>query len=243
LFVLIGHIFLNLVQIQKIMTIENNLNKICASLPDGVTLVAVSKTKSNSQIMEAYAVGQRIFGENKVQELVRKWESLPKDIKWHFIGHLQTNKVRQIAPFIAMVHSVDSLKILKTINDEARLCQRVIPCLLQFHIASEETKFGFSLTEATELLETIKISEFQNVTICGVMGMASFTDDVTLIKKEFFTLHEIFQNLKDVFFRGNDNFREISMGMSDDYLYAVENGSTMVRVGSTIFGERNVVAN
>ena len=225
------------------MTIENNLNKIKASLPDGVKLVAVSKTKSNEDIMEAYQTGQLIFGENKVQELVRKWESLPKDIEWHFIGHLQSNKVRMIAPFVAMIHSVDSLKILKTINDEAKHAGKVIPCLLQFHIASEESKFGFSYEEAVQLLTTLKSSDIENIIISGVMGMATFTDDVELIRKEFSTLHEIFQNLKDVFFRGNDNFREISMGMSDDYLYAVEKGSTMVRVGSTIFGERNVVAN
>ena len=225
------------------MTIENNLNRIKATLPDGVKLVAVSKTKSNEDIMEAYQTGQRIFGENKVQELVRKWESLPKDIEWHFIGHLQSNKVRMIAPFVAMIHSVDSLKILKTINDEAKHAGKVIPCLLQFHIASEESKFGFSYEEAVQLLTTLKSSDIENIIISGVMGMATFTDDVELIRKEFSTLHEIFQNLKDVFFRGNDNFREISMGMSDDYLYAVEKGSTMVRVGSTIFGERNVVAN
>ena len=225
------------------MTIENNLNKICASLPDGVKLVAVSKTKSNEEIMEAYGAGQRIFGENKVQELVRKWETLPKDIEWHFIGHLQSNKVRLIAPFVAMIHSVDSLKILKTINDEAKNCERVIPCLLQFHIASEESKFGFSYEEAVQLLSAVEMSYLENVTISGVMGMATFTDDVELIRKEFLTLHEIFQNLKAVFFQGNDNFREISMGMSSDYLYAIESGSTMIRIGSTIFGERNCVAN
>ena len=225
------------------MTIENNLNRIKATLPDGVKLVAVSKTKSNEDIMEAYQTGQRIFGENKVQELVRKWESLPKDIEWHFIGHLQSNKVRMIAPFVAMIHSVDSLKILKTINDEAKHAGKVIPCLLQFHIASEESKFGFSYEEAVQLLTTLKSSDIENIIISGVMGMATFTDDVELIRKEFSTLHEIFQNLKDVFFRGNDNFREISMGMSHDYLYAIENGSTMVRVGSTIFGERNLVVN
>jgi len=212
-------------------------------LPNGVKLIAVSKTKSNEEIMEAYRTGQRIFGENKVQELVRKWESLPKDIGWHFIGHLQSNKVRSIAPFIAMIHSIDSFKILKTINDEARNAGRIIPCLLQFHIASEESKFGFSYDEAFQLLSDIKLSELENVIISGVMGMASFTDDTELINKEFFTLHEIFQKLKDVFFQDNDNFREISMGMSHDYLIAIENGSTMVRIGSTIFGERNCVAN
>jgi PLP dependent protein len=225
------------------MTIENNLNKICSTLTDGVKLVAVSKTKSNEIIMEAYGTGQRIFGENKVQELIQKWESLPKDIEWHFIGHLQSNKVRFIAPFIAMIHSVDSLKILKTINNEAKHAGRVIPCLLQFHIASEESKFGFSYEEAVQLLSDIRLSDFGNVLISGVMGMATFTDDVALINKEFSTLHKIFQNLKETFFHGDDNFCEISMGMSHDYLYAIENGSTMVRVGSTIFGERNYAAN
>ena len=220
------------------MTIENNLNKIWALLPDGVKLVAVSKTKSNDEIMEAYGAGQRIFGENKVQELVRKWEALPKDIEWHFIGHLQSNKVRLIAPFVAMIHSVDSLKVLKAINDEAKHCGRVIPCLLQFHIASEESKFGFSYEEAVQLLSAVEMSYLENVTISGVMGMATFTDDVALIKKEFLALHEIFQNIKAVFFQGNDNFREISMGMSSDYLIAIESGSTMVRIGSTIFGDR-----
>ena len=220
------------------MTIENNLINIKSSLPISVQLVAVSKTKSNDDIMVAYRAGQRIFGENKVQELVRKWESLPKDIQWHFIGHLQSNKVRMIAPFVAMIHSVDSFKILKTINDEARLVSRVIPCLLQFHIAEEESKFGFSHEEAIQLLSSIKLTELENVTIAGVMGMATFTHDTTQINKEFSTLKEIFRTLKDVFFRGNANFREISMGMSDDYLIAIENGSTMIRVGSTIFGER-----
>jgi len=220
------------------MTIENNLNKIYSTLPDDVKLVAVSKTKSNEAILEAYKVGQRIFGENKVQELVRKWETLPKDIEWHFIGHLQSNKVRSIAPFISMVHSVDSLKILKTINDEAKLAGRVIPCLLQFHIASEESKFGFSVDEVIQLLTDLKSSDFENVTISGVMGMATYTDDEVQIKKEFSVLLDIFQKLKAVFFQGNDNFREISMGMSSDYLIAIESGSTMVRIGSTIFGDR-----
>jgi len=225
------------------MTIGNNLNKICSLLPPGVKLVAVSKTKSNDQIMEAYLQGQRLFGENKVQELLRKWELLPKDIEWHFIGHLQSNKVRFITPFIALVHSVDRFKILKTINDEAKLAGRVIPCLLQFHIAREESKFGFSSEEANEMLSSAEFAELKNVAICGVMGMASFTEDTRLINLEFSNLHEIFQNLKAVYFQGNDNFREISMGMSNDYQLAIENGSTMIRVGSTIFGERSSHAN
>jgi PLP dependent protein len=220
------------------MTIENNLKIIRSSLPVGVKLVAVSKTKGNEEIMEAYNAGQRIFGENKVQELVRKWDSLPKDIEWHFIGHLQSNKVRLIAPFVAMIHSVDSLKLLKTINDEAKHAGRVVPCLLQFHIASEESKFGFSAGDAAQMLSAIKLIDYENVAIAGVMGMATFTDDAVVINHEFSNLRSIFQNLKAVFFRGNDNFREISMGMSSDYRYAIENGSTMVRIGSTIFGNR-----
>jgi len=220
------------------MTIADNLNKIRASLPTGVQLVAVSKTKSNEEIMEAYRAGQRIFGENKVQELVRKWESLPKDIEWHFIGHLQSNKVKAIAPFISMIHAVDSLKILKTINEEAQHAGRIIPCLLQFHIASEESKFGFLPDEAEELFFMTHLSELLNVAISGVMGMATNTEDVSEINREFSTLYGLFHQLKTGFFQGNDHFREISMGMSHDYLPAIENGSTMVRIGSTIFGER-----
>ena len=220
------------------MTIADNLNKIRASLPAGVQLVAVSKTKSNEEIMEAYRAGQRIFGENKVQELVRKWESLPKDIEWHFIGHLQSNKVKAIAPFISMIHAVDSLKILKTINEEAQHAGRIIPCLLQFHIASEESKFGFLPDEAEELFSMTHLSELLNVAISGVMGMATNTEDVSEINREFSTLCGLFHQLKTGFFQGNDHFREISMGMSHDYLLAIENGSTMVRIGSTIFGER-----
>ena len=220
------------------MTIVNNLKIIYSSLSAGVKLVAVSKTRSNEEIMEAYNAGQRIFGENKVQELVRKWETLPQDIEWHFIGHLQSNKVRLIAPFVAMIHSVDSLKLLKTINDEAKQAERVIPCLLQFHIASEESKFGFLPENVTQILSEIKISDYNNIIIAGVMGMATFTDDVAVINREFSNLKTIFQNLKAEFFQGNDNFREISMGMSDDYQQAIENGSTMIRIGTTIFGSR-----
>lgn len=220
------------------MTIEKNIKRILDSLPVGVKLIAVSKTKSNDQIMAAYRAGQRAFGENKVQELVHKWETLPKDIEWHFIGHLQSNKVRQIAPFVSVIHAVDSIKILKTINDEAKRAGREIPCLLQFHIALEESKFGFLPDEANQIFASVKYSEFGNVNISGVMGMATFTDDVSLINKEFSTLNETFRNLKAGFFQGNDNFREISMGMSHDYLCAIANGSTMVRIGSTIFGDR-----
>ena len=220
------------------MTIADNLNKIRASLPAAVQLVTVSKTKNNEEIMEAYRTGQRIFGENKVQELVRKWESLPKDIEWHFIGHLQSNKVKAIASFISMIHAVDSMKILKTINEEAQRVGRIIPCLLQFHIASEESKFGFAPEEINELFSLADLSDLKNVTLSGVMGMATYTDDVSQINREFSTLYKLYHQLKTVYFQGNDHFREISMGMSHDYLLAIENGSTMVRIGSTIFGER-----
>ncbi len=220
------------------MTIESNLNKIRSVLPVGVQLVAVSKTKSNEEIMEAYLAGQRVFGENKVQELLRKWETLPKDIEWHFIGHLQSNKVRMIAPFIAMIHSVDSHKLLKTIQEEAKRVGRKIPCLLQFHIASEESKFGFLPSEADKLFLSTELSDLENVIIAGVMGMATFTDHEQQIRDEFFNLQQLFNKMKVVFFQGNDNFRQISMGMSHDYQIAIEYGSTMIRVGSTIFGDR-----
>ncbi len=220
------------------MSIVENLNKIHSTLPAGVQLVAVSKTRNDEEIMEAYTEGQRLFGENKVQELVRKWESLPKDIEWHFIGHLQSNKVKFIAPFVAMIHSVDSIKILKTINEEGRRAGRRIPCLLQFHIAREESKFGFSPEDADQLFSQADLAELDHVIISGVMGMATFTEDSAQVNLEFSILYKLFQKVKTTFFAGNDNFREISMGMSDDYQLAVANGSTLVRIGSTIFGER-----
>ena len=220
------------------MSIVENLNKIHSTLPAGVQLVAVSKTRNDEEIMEAYTEGQRLFGENKVQELVRKWESLPKDIEWHFIGHLQSNKVKFIAPFVAMIHSVDSIKILKTINEEGRRAGRRIPCLLQFHIAREESKFGFSPEDADQLFSQADLAELDHVIISGVMGMATFTEDSAQVNLEFSILYKLFQKVKTTFFAGNDNFREISMGMSDDYQLAVANGSTLVGIGSTIFGER-----
>ena len=222
------------------MSIEEKLNQIRSVLPFGVQLVAVSKTRSDEEIMEAYRAGHRLFGENKVQELVRKWESLPKDIEWHFIGHLQSNKMKFIAPFIALIHSADSLKILKMINEEARRAGRKIACLLQFHIASEEGKFGFLSQEAETLFTGNDLVELDHVIISGVMGMATFTEDTEQINKEFSTLKGLFDILKSTFFQQNDDFCEISMGMSDDYQLAIENGSTMVRIGSTIFGERCV---
>ena len=204
----------------------------------GATLVAVSKTKPVADILNLYQSGQRIFGENKVQELVSKYEVLPKDIQWHLIGHLQKNKVKYIAPFISMIHSVDSLELLQVMNKEASKNNRNIKVLLQFHIATEETKFGLNQLEAIEILSTLKSHPLNNVTICGVMGMASFTDDTNLIRLEFKFLREIFTALKSGFFKEDTFFKEISMGMSGDCKIAIEEGSTMVRIGSAIFGTR-----
>ncbi len=218
--------------------IVENLNKIKASLVEGVELIAVSKTKPASDIQTLYDAGQRAFGENKVQELVDKFETLPKDIEWHLIGHLQSNKVKYIAPFVHLIHAVDSFKLLQEINKEAKKCNRIIPCLLQFHIAQEDTKFGFSFEEAQEMLDTKEFVELQNVAIHGVMGMASFTEKEENVREEFQTLHNYFQLIKSHYFKFNPEFKELSMGMSGDYKIAMEEGSTMVRVGSTIFGSR-----
>ncbi len=220
------------------MSIAENIDQVKSYLPAQVELVAVSKTKPVEMLMEAYNHGQRAFGENKVQEMVTKFEVMPKDIQWHFIGHLQTNKIKYIAPFVHLIHGVDSFKLLKSINTEARKVSRVIPCLLQFHIAEEETKFGLSWEEADEMLRSAEFAQLKNVKICGVMGMATFTDDETQIRKEFALLKTYFDRLQADFFAENPDFKEISMGMSGDYLLAIEEGSTMVRVGSTIFGER-----
>lgn len=221
------------------MGIKENIQYIRTTLSEGVKLVAVSKTKPNEDILDAYEAGQRIFGENKVQEMVRKYEELPKDIEWHLIGHLQSNKVKYIAPFVHMIHAVDSLKLLQVIDKEATKCKRVIPCLLQFHIAEEETKFGLDLQEAIGLLSSEDYKQAENVQICGVMGMATFTDDTEQVRREFAALKSIFNQLKQDYFADDDTFSELSMGMSDDYRIAMEEGSTMVRVGSTIFGSRN----
>ena len=221
------------------MSIAENIDLITSHLPANVRLVAVSKTKPSELLLEAYQNGQRIFGENKVQEMVWKQEELPKDIGWHFIGHLQTNKVKYIAPFVQLIHGVDSFKLLKTIDAEAKKASRIIPCLIQFHIAEEETKFGFSFKEAQEMLNSTDFKSLENVAISGVMGMATYTDNENQVRKEFAHLKEIFENLKSEFFPGNADFKDISMGMSGDYRIAVEEGSTMVRIGSTIFGERN----
>ena len=218
--------------------IEQQIEQISREIPSQVQLIAVSKTKPNSAILSAYNVGQRHFGENKVQELCDKWESLPKDIHWHIIGHLQTNKVKYIAPFIHLIHAVDSIKLLIEIDKQAKKHDRIISCLLQFHIAKEETKFGLSYSEATEILASTAYSSLENITIVGVMGMASFVEDEEQIMTEFNELAGIFKKLKETYFKNKDSFKEISMGMSGDYPLAIEAGSTMIRVGSTIFGSR-----
>ena len=218
--------------------IREQLHNVLEEIPEHVTLVAVSKTKPVSAIEEAYAAGQRHYGENKVQELVEKAEQLPKDIHWHLIGHLQSNKVKYIAPFVALIHSVDSLKLLLEINRQAAKNNRVIPVLLQFHIAQEETKFGFSFEEISELLNSDEFKNASNIRIDGVMGMASFTDDEALIRKEFKLLKTYFDELKSTFFSEKNHFSICSMGMSGDYKIAIEEGSTMIRVGSSVFGSR-----
>jgi len=213
------------------MPIASNLKATQNSLPKEVTLVAVSKTKPNTAILEAYQAGQRIFGENKVQELVQKAEELPKDISWHMIGHLQTNKVKFIAPFVSLIHGVDSLKLLKEINKRAEQNNRIIDCLLQVHIATESSKFGFGMEEVESALNQAK--EFKNIRITGLMGMATFTDDTQQVVDEFKSLKTVFDSIK------NEHITTLSMGMSGDYKLAIEQGSTMIRVGSAIFGHRN----
>ena len=199
----------------------------------------MSKTKPVSDLQEAYDAGQRIFGENKALEMRDKHQALPDDIQWHFIGHLQTNKIKYIAPFVTLIHAIDSLSLLEAVNKEAAKNNRVINCLLQFHIAQEETKFGLDMEEARAMLESESYKNLNNINICGVMGMATFTDDAAQVRDEFKSLKNIFETLKENYFKGNESFKEISMGMSDDYPIAIEEGATMVRVGSKIFGARN----
>mgnify|MGYP000969627519 CR=1 FL=1 len=221
------------------MTItQANLLQIRQQLPAHVTLVAVSKTKPIPQLMEAYEAGQRIFGENKALEMRDKFESMPKDIQWHFIGHLQTNKIKYIAPFVSLVHSVDSFKLLLEIDKAAEKCNRIIPCLLQFYIAKEETKFGFDLDEGIQMLNSNEFKNLRHVEITGVMGMATYTENENQIITEFHQLNSIFYELKKLFFANQPNFKEVSMGMTDDFNLAISEGSTMVRVGSAIFGSR-----
>jgi hypothetical protein len=212
------------------MSIKDNLLKIKSTLPEHVTLVAVSKTKPVADLMEAYNAGQRIFGENKIQEMTEKWEQMPKDIQWHMIGHIQTNKVKFMAPYVSLIHGVDSLKLLEEINKQALKNNRIIDCLLQIHIAEEETKFGLNNDELADLLVSESFKNLKNINIVGLMGMATFTENKIQIKKEFEHLKSIFDQLK--------NLKTLSMGMSGDYQLAIECGSTMVRIGSSIFGGR-----
>jgi len=218
--------------------ISDQLEGIKNSLGEAVQLIAVSKTFPVTSVKEAYNEGQRAFGENKVQEMMEKYPQLPKDIEWHLIGHLQSNKVKYIAPFVKLIHSLDSLKLAQEINKQAEKNNRIIDCLLQFHIASEETKFGLDLKEAKEMLNSEEFKSLKNIRIVGIMGMASFSDDQQLVRNEFKSLKQIFNDLKKEYFSNLESFKEISMGMSGDYKIAIEEGSTMVRVGSLIFGSR-----
>jgi pyridoxal phosphate enzyme (YggS family) len=221
------------------ITIADNLLSIKNKLPEQVKLIAVSKTYPVSAVLEAYKTGHKIFGENKVQELVEKYEHLPKDIEWHLIGHLQSNKVKYIAPFVSLIHSVDSLKLLQEINKQALKNNRVISCLLQIYIASEETKFGLSEEECIELIQSVIFKSLHNIKIVGLMGMASNTEDTNQIKKEFSQLKKFFDQISSTTKLANTDLKEISMGMSSDYKIAIDEGSTMIRVGSSIFGKRN----
>jgi pyridoxal phosphate enzyme (YggS family) len=222
------------------MSIAKNLTEIKSQLPAHVTLVAVSKTKPVSDLMEAYNAGQRIFGENKIQEMTDKWEQMPKDIEWHMIGHVQTNKVKFMAGYVSLIHGVDSLKLLQEINKQAKKHNRVIDCLLQIHIAEEETKFGLDEFELDEILKQVQNekSEFENIRIVGLMGMATFTENTTQIEKEFNHLKSIFDKINKLSII-NYQLSILSMGMSGDYQLAISCGSTMVRIGSSIFGNRN----
>lgn len=217
------------------MSIQKNLTNILKSIPQHVTLVAVSKTKPITDLLEAYNAGQRVFGENKIQEMTQKWEELPKDIQWHMIGHVQRNKVKYMAEYVALVHGVDSLKLLKEIDKQAKKHERIISCLLQVHIAEEDTKFGFDESELLELIENPDFLQLKNVSVEGLMGMATFTDDKDQIRREFKTL----KGLYDTLCAKVPTLKTLSMGMSGDYHIAMEEGSTMVRIGSSIFGARN----
>jgi pyridoxal phosphate enzyme (YggS family) len=220
------------------MDIAGNIDSLKKQLPSSVKLVAVSKTRPVRDILEAYNAGQRCFGENRVQELLSKKDLLPRDIEWHLIGHLQGNKVKYIVPFISMIQSVDSYKLLTTINSESFKINRITECLLQVYIATEETKFGFNMKELTEMSESREFINLKNVRICGVMGMATFTSDTGQVSKEFGYLKDCFNSLKNRYFAIRPHFKEVSMGMSGDYKIAIKKGSTIVRIGSLIFGER-----
>lgn len=220
------------------MSIRSNIQNIRQHIPADVKLVCVSKFNPNEAIEEAYACGERIFGESKVQEMCGKYESLPKDISWHFIGHLQTNKIKFIVPFVSLIHGVDSFKLLSEIDKQAAKVGRKVNCLLQVHIAQEETKFGFSEEELIQVFSGNDWKELKNIQICGLMGMATFTENKEQIRTEFCTLKTLFDTLKANYFAADTSFCELSMGMSDDYQIAIDEGSTMVRVGSSIFGHR-----
>lgn len=221
------------------MSVAAEISAIHRIAGNQARLVAVSKTQPVERILEAYQAGQRIFGENKAQELIAKAPLLPEDIEWHFIGHLQRNKVKAVLPHLAMIHGVDSLRLLKEINKEAARLDKKIPCLLQFHIAEEESKFGLNYEEALELLSSDAYRQMQHIEIAGVMGMATFTEDQVLIRREFRSLYQIFEKLRAQFFSASPSFRELSMGMSNDFEIALEEGATLLRLGSVIFGERN----
>ena len=220
------------------MNIAENLQQVLSELPDGVRLVAISKFHPNEAIEEAYRSGQRVFGESKVQEMTAKYESLPKDIEWHFIGHLQTNKIKYIVPYVALIHGIDSYKLLVEVNKQAEKAGKVVNCLLQLHIAEEETKFGFSFDECRDMLAESEWKTLSNIQLCGLMGMATNTDDNEQIEKEFCSLSSFFKEVKDSWFADTEAFRELSMGMSHDYHQAIAAGSTLIRVGSKIFGDR-----
>lgn len=218
--------------------IQSALQELWDELPDGTKLVAISKYHPSSAIEEAYACGQRIFGENHVQELVQKESALPKDIEWHFTGHLQTNKVKYIAPFISLIHSADSIKLLREIDKQGRRVGRRIRCLLELHIAAEETKYGLSPSDVRDLYSGDLLSELENVEVCGLMCMGTNTDDTNRIHTDFATAKSLFDEIRGKYYSDGSSFNELSMGMSDDYKIALEHGSTMVRIGTRIFGER-----
>ena len=219
--------------------IANEITKIKSSLPATTRLIAVSKTKPVEDLQQAYDAGQRVFGENKALEMRDKHEVLPNDIQWHFIGHLQTNKIKYIISYVSLIHSIDSCNLLNEVNIAAAKKDRLVDCLLQFHIAAEDTKYGLSFDEAQDLLNSPEYKAMNNIRIVGVMGMATFTDNQDQIRQEFRNLKSIFDRLKEQYFADSDSFKEISMGMSDDYPIAIEEGSTLIRVGSAIFGKRN----
>jgi len=220
------------------MSIVDNLLAIRNEIPEHVKLIAVSKTYPAENIMQAYNAGHKIFGENRAQEIFDKQPKLPADIEWHFIGHLQTNKVKYITPFVSLIHSIDSLKLLAEVNKEAEKNNRIIDCLFEMYIAREESKMGLDIAEVETILHSPEYKKMQNIKICGLMGMATFTDDATVVRNEFRNLKTYFDNIKEKYFKNTAEFKEISMGMSGDYHIAIEEGSTMVRIGTAIFGKR-----